>query len=749
MDAELIRETLLGEKVNFCIMPVTGRKEFEQALATGNFDLILSDYRLPAFSGMEALSLVRQKDPDLPFILLSGTLGEEQAVEALKCGANDYIIKSRLQRLGFAITRAVREFEEKLNRRRADESLRQNEERLRCVLKATNDAVWDWDLHNDLIWYNQGLKLLFGYDDVAAQLTHDWWKSAVHPSDLARVLASLGAVLAGKSHTWAEEYRFRRADGRYAFVFDRGLIVRDLRGEPIRMIGAMMDMTERRAAEEQIRRQAELLEQTHDAIYVMDGQGRIGFWNAGAERLYGWRASEVLGRVADDLFYKDNSQLPQLELVYTQGEWTGELNQTTKSGGERVVISRRTQLRDSGGKPAGILNINTDITEQKKLEHQFLRAQRMECVGALAGGIAHDLNNMLAPIVMAAEMLKENVRSEDEKLVELVATSANRGAELVRQILAFARGTSKSDTIFNLGHLISDVEKVLKATLPAGIKIESKWPRKLENILGDPTQIHQVLMNLCINARDAMPNGGRLTISAGAVSGEEGAGWIWVRVEDTGMGIPEALLGKIFEPFFTTKDPGKGTGLGLATVKKIIAGHQGRIEVSSVPGSGTKFTMYLPAAVAAPTVENGREPSVPLGGHGERILVAEDEAALREILRATLESFNYQVEVASNGEEALSLLRRGNYDLVLTDLNMPVMGGLELVRQAARLHLTTRFVLMTGVVEKDSSANGGGLQLLKKPFSTHALLRTLREVLDGPGQDNSPFFEQAVLARAG
>jgi PAS domain S-box-containing protein len=506
-----------------------------------------------------------------------------------------------------------------------------------------------------------------------------------------------------------------------------------------------LEVTERQRAEQKIREQAALLDITTDAILVQGLEHKILFWNKGAERLYGWQEEEACRKNALQLLSEDSLQIEDaLETVNLAGEWQGELHQVTKSGKQILVESRWTLVHDFGGKPKSILVVNTDITEKKQLEAQFLRAQRMESLGTLASGIAHDLNNVLAPILMSAQLLQMKVSPEQsQRLLKTMESNVKRGAALTKQVLSFAQGIEGKRVILQVGHLISEINQIAKETFPKSIEFYSAIAPDLWPVSGDITQLHQVLMNLIINARDAMPDGGTLSICAencfidqnyARMNLEATIGsYIVITVADTGTGISPKIRERIFEPFFTTKELGKGTGLGLSTVIGIIKSHGGFVKVDSTVGKGSQFQVYLPAVESTQTqeAENLELPT----GHGEVILVVDDEAPIREITKTVLETHNYKVLTASNGIEAIALYaeHHDEINLVLTDMMMPDMDGLTTIRTLQKMNPQIEIIAVSGLASNHQVAetSGGSVKtFLSKPYTANELLKTLHEVIN-------------------
>ena len=522
---------------------------------------------------------------------------------------------------------------------------------------------------------------------------------------------------------------------------------RNTRGEIVGVIGLMRDISERRRSEEQLQEQAALLDEARDAISARDLNGRILYWNKGAETLYGWTANEVLGKNAHDLVYGSSGQqwIEPQQIALQKGEWSGELQQKRKDGKEIIVQSRWTLVRDESGKPSSILVVNSDITEKKKLEQQFLRAQRLESIGTLAGGIAHDLNNVLSPILLGVQSLVRKIHDERARqTLSLIEASAIRGGDLVKQVLTFARGIEGERITLHLPHLISDIKKIANQTFPKSVNVVSWIAKDTWTINGDPTQIHQVLLNLCVNARDAMPHGGTLTISTTNVlldeqyahmNPEAHAGpHVVLEVADTGVGIPHDVLNRVFEPFFTTKEVGKGTGLGLSTALGIVRGHNGFISVESKVGSGTSFKVYLPASDSVPLKAPAEGVGELKAGNGELILLADDEFSIREITRETLEADGYKALTARDGAEAVALFAQHAKEIKVTlvDMMMPVMDGVATIRALRKFDPTCRIVASSGLASKDTIPEDvlDTIQaFLPKPYTAERLLKTLSDVI--------------------
>ncbi|MBV6625314.1 MAG: PAS domain S-box protein [Rivularia sp. (in: Bacteria)] len=516
---------------------------------------------------------------------------------------------------------------------------------------------------------------------------------------------------------------------------------------PYRVVTSFSDITRRKEAEEKIKEQAQLLDITTDAILVKDLEETILYCNSSTEHIYGWKKEELIGKTAKELLYEEIS--PELESALREvieiGSWQGELHKITKTGQNIIVASRWTLVCDEAGKPESILTVDTDITQTKQLENQFLRTQRLESLGTLASGIAHDLNNMLTPILAIAQLLPFKLNNQDgdcREMLSMLEDSAKRGADLVKQILTFARGNEGKRTVLQIKHLLKEIEQFANRTFTKSIAINRYLPQDLLTVFADPTQMHQVFVNLVVNARDAMPNGGTITISAQNLYVDESYAkmnieaqvgyYVVVTIADTGIGISPEAIERVFDPFFTTKEVGKGTGLGLSTAIGIIKNHGGFIEVTSELGKGSQFKIYLPSTQdkrIKPAQEN-----IALLGNSEQILIVDDEPAICEIIKTTLESQNFKILTAADGIEAIStyVQNKTAISLVLIDMMMPEMDGATAIATLQQLNPQVKIIAMSGLISTEALAKaaGTGIQgFLAKPFTQYDLLNTINGVL--------------------
>ncbi|HEY3897080.1 MAG TPA: PAS domain S-box protein [Chthoniobacter sp.] len=866
LDAELVVKEL--ERQRFA--PRWERVESEAEYLANlrpDLDVILCDYSLPNFSAARALSLLQERNQDVPLIVVSGVIAEEDAVATMKQGAADYLLKDRLARLGMAVNHAMEQSRLRRDRRKAMDDLRL----FRTLVDQSTDTfeVIDPGSGQFLDVNERGCAQL-GYSPADFRSLRVW---EVNPVISEAEWPRLAGTIRDSSW-YRHEGRHRRKNGT---TFPVEINARWVNCGRDYIVAVVRDITSQKHVEvvlrESERRFREMLENVDLIAMTLDRDGTITFCNDHLLKLTGWRREEVIGGNWFSLFVPGNEELKNLYLNTVDAGTIPQHYENpikTKSGELRDIAWNNTMLRGSAGnfigtaslgedvterkraenalreserrfrsfmehspiagwivddtgtfryvspgyyqmfragtadltgkrvtevysleiaehylanndvvfrerrvletvetatKPDGstgefvvvkfpmephegaqlLGGIALDVTERKKLEQQFLRAQRMESIGTLAGGIAHDLNNSLSPIIMSLDLLKMRFPDPDsQELLETVSASARRGADMVKQVLSFGRGVDGRRMVVQVKHLIREIEKITNDTFPKNITVQSNVPHDLWPILGDPTQLHQVLLNLCVNARDAMAEGGRLTLSAeNAIIDEHYAGLnpdarpgphVLLKVADTGTGIPAETQERIFDPFFTTKEIGKGTGLGLSTSLGIVKSHDGFIRVSSKVGAGTTFQIYLPAqsdtVASEQTVLEAEMPR----GKGETILVIDDEAAVREICRQTLEAFGYRVVLASDGAEALSAFASKGEEIavVLTDVAMPVMDGPATIHVLKRMNPAVRIIATSGRATQDQLSRLASLEVkhvLAKPYTAQELLIELKTIL--------------------
>ena len=607
--------------------------DFIAALEEAEFDIILGDYSLPTCTGIQALQAARQKCPDTPFLLVSGVIGEQAAIESLKCGATDYVLKHWPERLVPAVRRAVQEARERAQRKQAETELARRERYFRALTENSLDVLTILNREGVFQYNSPSLKGVLGYEPK--ELTGRNAFELVHPDDLQSAMQAFEQALKNPELKITHEFRYRRRDG-------------------------------------------------------------------------AWCHLEVVGQ----------NRLDDPEI-------TG------------IVLNSR------------------DITERKDLESQLRQAQKMEAIGQLAGGIAHDLNNILTPIIVSTALLRERMKEpEHEQLLAVLVASAQRGADIVRQLLWFGRGLEGKRILLNPKHVIKDVTRFVSETFDKSIQVETNVPEDIWAIMGDPTHLHQVLLNLCLNSRDAMPLGGKLSVEARNFTVQENCAamhpkvspgpYVILEVRDTGTGIPPAVRDRVFEPFFTTKEPGKGTGLGLSTALLIVKGYGGFIQVESQVSKGTAFRVYLPASPDTRVEKAQAEAQSPAYGHGETVLVVDDEDSVCQVVQQTLEKFGYRVLTACDGEKAVAAYvgNQATIAVVLTNLMMPVMDGAATIRALKHINPQVKVIAASGLgslSNHESLRDLGIKHFVSKPYGTEILLQTLQEIL---AENPAPFFPE-------
>jgi len=625
-----------------------------------------------------------------------------------------------------------------IERKRAERDVVRSERDLAEAQRLANLGSWRWIVTRDVILASEEMRSIFGVgkDELAPALVEFLRRL---PEFKGEEQANGNAV--ERTKPFERHRRIRRPDGSTRTLHVRGRRAFNEDGTLREMFGTAQDVTDRVMAEERIREQAALLDQARDAIIVEGNDGTIHYWNQGAERVFGWTAAEAIGQRAAQLLSGGKAKEWELakRSLASGGEWCGELQQVTKAGKELILESRWTQLYDERGKPKARLIIQTDITERKRLEAQFHRAQRLESLGTLAGGIAHDLNNIFTPIRMSLDLLRLDLSTAQRvEVLDSLQESALRGSEMVRQVLSFARGEAGQRVEFALPSLIDELIRLLRQSLPKDRRLKANLGADLPAIHGDPTQIHQLLMNLCINASDATTQGGTITLSAERVAldlaearrlgGERAGEYVRLSVEDDGPGIPAPIKEKIFEPFFTTKAVGVGTGLGLATVQGIAKGHGGFVQVDSTVGVGTRFDVYLPVAGSCERKAPSSHENASLQPT-KSVLVVEGDSGSRERRRVELEDEGFDVVTAATSEEAAGLLSRHGEQIgaVVADLRGASAHVVQFLRDVDRRVP----IILTAANAADSSPppRGNNQLLLANPYSPQSLFASLRTAL--------------------
>jgi two-component system, cell cycle sensor histidine kinase and response regulator CckA len=645
-------------------------------------------------------------------------------------------------------------------RRHAEDALRRSEERFRTVARATNDTVWDWDLLTNQLWWNEGMQLMFRYGRDELGTDSEWRRARLHADDRERVVAGMTAALSSGEQFWWDEYRFLRGDQTYAYIFDRGYIVRDDQGRAIRMIGAMMDITERQQAEEALRSSEEQYRALFDTnplpLWVLDPEDlRLLAVNQAAVQHYGYSPERFLEMtlrelsppealpLVDDLQARMEAP-PAAARLGPMGTWTH-----VRWDGSRIQVELTANRLRFRSRPA-ILLLANDITERRRAEdalrqseEQLRQWQKIEAVGRLAGGIAHDFNNLINVISGYGQMLQRRLNGDESSRRNLdeILKAAERATALTRQLLTFSRKQERQARLVDLSRVVAGMADMLQRLIGEDVELTLASPDERGLVKADPGQLEQIVMNLAVNARDAMPGGGQLVIETATVDLDESyartrvdvqAGrYVMLAVRDSGVGMDAATQAHLFEPFFTTKPPGKGTGLGLATVYGIVKQSGGHIAVDSHPGAGTTFRIYFPRATQTVVTPEAEAAASTSAGGSETILLVEDEDVVRSFICESLKTMGYNVIEARGGPEALVFCGRSaeSVDLLLTDVVMPKMNGPDLAARLVESRPGVRVLFMSGYSEELARYPIAGGAFLQKPFTTDQLATKIREVL--------------------
>jgi PAS domain S-box-containing protein len=735
-DAELAVKELEREGFILEWNRVDTEKGFREALA-GKPDLILADYSLPSFDGLAGLQIREKLAPEIPLIIVSGTVGEEVAVECVKSGATDYVLKDKLSRLSPVVNRALEEAEEHQQRKQA-------EEKHSLVIETAMDGFWISDLKGRFLEVNDSSCKMLGYTrEEFLTISVSDIETLERPEEIAQHLERVMEQVYDRFET-----RHRRKDGKILDVEISANYIHIGEGQ---FFVFVRDISERKQAEEALRESEEkyrlLVNNATDAIFVAQDEV-IRFPNPRTEELVSYSAGELATIRFTNLIHPDDRDMV---LDRHRRRLKGESLPTAYSfriinrAGEELWTQLNTVAITWEGRPA-TLNFLRDITPQRKLEAQLQQSQKMEAIGTLAGGIAHDFNNILAAIIGYAEIASLHI-GEAEKLKESlkeVMNAGRRARDLVKQILAFSRKGEQERIPVQISPIVKEALKLLRSSLPTTIEIRQDIESDTGIVEADPTQIHQVLMNLCANAGFAMREEGGV-LEVGLINLElddivtslypnmDPGSYLRLTVSDTGHGMTPEVLERIFDPYFTTKEKGEGTGLGLSVVHGIVKAHGGTITAYSEPGKGSTFHVYFPRVEREATTEPEATESIPTGH--ESILFIDDEASLVEIGKQMLEHLGYEVVTRTSSLEALELFRAkpDEFDLVITDMTMPNMTGDKLAKELMQIRPDIPIILCTGFSGRitEEKAKGIGIRaFVMKPLVMQDLAKTVRKAMD-------------------
>lgn len=794
-DAVLIRDALSRQSGEPVTVDWADRLDTGLAqLARGPVDAVLVDLSLPDNQGLDIVGKLRRHAHEAPVIVLTGLDDEAVAERALRHGAQDYLVKTRLS--GHALMRAIRYA---VGRHQVELALRKSEERFQLACRAARDAIWEWDIDADTLTWNDTYQSVFGHGPSERDKRMATWAERIHPEERGGVLASLHATIQSTDTLWTTEFRFLRTDGTYAYALNRGYIVRSDDGVPRRMIGAMIDMSERRQLDRQRAAQLAVTIALDESVSLGEAMptilrviGELKDWVFGS--LWLVDTHQKILRV-DATWHSPSIHADELAAVYrtvSVRSGIGLAGQTWKAGTPRILadisedttfptayMAQQAKLRGACAFPIhrgqdimGVLEFYTQevlraddeqrqmladlgakisqFLHRKDLERQLRQSQKMEALGRMAGGIAHDFNNLLTVINSWSELLLEHASMEEkwQRGLTQIKEAGDKAAGLTRQLLAFTRHQVVEQQVMNLNERVMSIVELMQRVIGEDIHLAVNLDPHLGQVKADAGQIEQVIMNLVVNARDAMPQGGRLELQTRNVRIAETdparqeelhpGSYAVLSVRDSGCGMDAETMAHIFEPFFTTKERGKGTGLGLATVYGIIKQSGGNIAVKSEPNSGTTFTIYLPQPGDGPPEPHSKPAASPLFRGSETVLLVEDDEMVRGLAQVVLEAQHYTVLPARNAEEAIEVARRHAkvIDVVMTDTVMPGMGGPDLAERLMQLRPGLRVIVTSGYAGRGQEfiqSLGSQAAFLQKPYTPDMLTRKVREVLDSSG----------------
>jgi PAS domain S-box-containing protein len=750
-DAVLLARHIKRSEYDIEYKRVDNAEAMETALNDQSWDIVISDYSMPTFNGIAALKIFQKKGIDVPFIIVSGTIGEDIAVEAMKAGAHDYVMKGNLARLIPAIQRELQDAEVRQERKHTEEALKDSEKRFREMFDDAPVGYHELDAQGRFTRINKTELEMLGYT-AEEMIGQEAWKFADDEEiTKQRIFAKLTGAMPPSQ---GAERLYNRKGQKPIPVLIEDRLLRDTRGKIIGIRTIVQDITARKQAEEALResedRYRKLFEDSKDAIYMSTVEGKFLDINQAGVELFGYGSKEELlkANIEHDIYFDQVKRNHTKEIIRTEG-FIKDFEQTLKrkDGKLLFVLETTTPVRDAQGNIVIFRGILRDITQQKQLEQQFIQAQKMESIGTLAGGIAHDFNNILGIILGYSNLLMERRKKPKEFLesIQAINQAVERGAALVSQILTFARKTDIAFLPVNLADLARELLAMLTQTFPKSITMKGSFPKNIPDIYADRTQIHQVLLNLCVNARDAMPRGGKVTLKTEIQSNEQvrirfpaadQEKYVCLSVTDTGKGMDEVTRLRVFDPFFTTKQNGKGMGLGLSVVYGVVQSHHSFIEVESKLGTGTTFRIYFPVPEMERHSIDLQKQKKPLKTSGtETILFIEDEDLLATMVRHILESKGYTIHVVKNNEQAISLFKRlkNKISLVLIDLDLPEKTGMAEFKELKKINSGIKVVFASGFFESQTRSDllkAGAKGFIQKPFTLENILQAIRTVLD-------------------
>jgi PAS domain S-box-containing protein len=730
-DAELIESELDKAKISFTARRVESEADFLRELRDFAPSIVLADYSLPQFSAIEALRLLKEQNCGVPLILVTGSNSEEVAVECMKEGAVDYILKASLKRLPSAVLNALEKIEAVRVREAAEEAARRSEDQYRLITENTRDLICLLGLDRRFLFSSPSHRLVLGRE--AKDLEGAPCEVLIHPEDLRLFNETVDEALFFRESRTAE-LRFQHANGSWQEFESAVSHIFGPDGKPERVLIVSRDTSDRKRAEKEIRKLAAFPRFNPNPIFEFAADGSLTYFNDAALEMA-------------KMFKKSHPQaiLPLniatvVRMCLSSGQ--ARLHYETPVGNRVLSWSFFPIVSNQV-----VHCYAEDITDGVNMEAQLRQAQKMESVGQLAAGVAHDFNNILT-IIQGHSTLLASDSSLDCDLAESarqISLAAERAANLTRQLLMFSRKQIMQPQLLNLNDIITNVSKMLRAMMGESVNLRRELSPDLPAIHADPGMMEQILVNLAVNARDAMPKGGDLCIGTRYLAIDEAyvhahpeartGHFVCLSVSDTGHGMDAATLARIFEPFFTTKDIGKGTGLGLATIYGIVKQHQGWVEVESEVGEGTTFKVYLPVSCKGAVGQILHRPKDVPGGD-ETILVVEDEPALRELVQEILEKKGYRVLEASTGVQALKLWdeHKNEIDLLLTDMMMPEgVSGRELAEHVLAERSDLKVIYSSGYsldVVSPGFTVSEGLNFLQKPYDPETLAQTVRDCLN-------------------